>query len=114
MKKLLPISLCFTILGGTLAEIPVGQQTIKVVWQYDTNNLPDVFKLYSSDNIITPPPLWTLEQTIAGTNLSTTITVFPSKKFYYVTASNIWGETGPSNITNTPSVLTNVNPTISK
>lgn len=83
--------------------------TITLLWDYPTNDLGAdlTFKVYSTTNIAVPMTNWQVS-TIVGTTTAAQVTMAPSRRFFFVTASNIWGESGPSNITNTPAPVTNV------
>lgn len=102
MKKLIALLCSVGIL--TIAASPNSPTSIWFVW----NPQPDidVFKLYTCSDITVPVSFWT--NTVTVTTNFIAISVTPSRMFYYVTASNFWGESGPSNITNTPMVMTNI------
>jgi hypothetical protein len=59
--------------------------------------------MYHSLNVTNPLP-WTVITNIVGTSLICPLDVVRGEHYYYVTASNIWGESLPSNISGTPPV----------
>lgn len=61
------------------------------------------YKLYQATSVIGP---WTHVASTANTSL--VVNLAPGQYFFFVTASNFWGESGPSNITNTPTVASNI------
>ena len=101
-----------------LAAIPSGPTSVTLGW--DPEPGIDFFKLYASSNVAAPINTWTLLTNIPGTVVTPTnsypqtnvqVAIEPGAMFFYLTASNLWGETGPSNITNTPPLplATNLN-----
>ena len=80
-----------------------ASKTVSFTWDYDTNSVVDAFKLYTSTNVNAPSTNWTLIGTVSSSiraiNLSN---VAPAQAWYFVTASNMWGESLPSNIVGTP------------
>ena len=57
----------------------------------------DLYKVYQAPKVEGPFVF------IGGTtNTSYYLDLTPGAYFWYVTASNYWGESGPSNVTNTP------------
>lgn len=98
------VILCLLLIAGAvLASVPMVPTSVVLAWDQSTNQ-PDVFKLYCSADMAVPLNLWTNVATVAGTNTCITNVMLPGKMFFYVTASNFWGESGPSNVTNTPVV----------
>ena len=98
--------------------IPTGPTSVTLVWDPELGI--DFFKVYGSTNLIAPLNTWSLLTNIPGSVMTATnsfpstnaqVVIQPGVMFFYLTASNLWGETGPSNITNTPAVpvATNLN-----
>lgn len=110
MTKLLPFLAAFFGAVALITSFAVGtapplKNSVSLSWDYDTNNAPDVFKLYTSTDITTPTTNWTLVATVSGNIHNATISNIPAQQaFYYVTASNWWGESNPSNIAGTPQI----------
>lgn len=84
----------------------VAPAPVHLAW----NAQPDVdaFKVYGTNDISAPLSSWPLLATVPGSVPEAFLPLAPGKMFFYVTASNYWGESLPSNVTNTPSALTNV------
>jgi hypothetical protein len=61
-----------------------------------------MFKLYHSTDPAVPLAQWTPLTNIAGTNLSVTLNIEPGVHCFFLTASNWWGESDPSNVASTP------------
>lgn len=101
MKKLV---LIYTLLGllALRAALPTSQP-ITLSWDYPTNLLSTnlTFKLYHSP-VAVPFTNYSSIADIAGTNLSVTPLVTSGEHYYFVTASNFWGESLPSNLVITP------------
>jgi hypothetical protein len=88
----------------------VGPQPITLAW--NPQPAVDVFVLYSSTNAALPLNQWQPWTNAPGTDPTVTVQMQPGAMFFFVTASNIWGESGPSNVTNTPVApvsITNLN-----
>lgn len=91
-----------------LGAIPTGPTSVTLAW--DPEPGIDVLKIYASTNVSAPVNTWTVLTNIPGvvsnsypaTNVQ--VVIQPGQMFFYITASNLWGETGPSNITNSPVV----------
>lgn len=105
--------LCICIVSAR-AGVASGPTPVTLGWnpqpQLDSNA---VFKLYGSTNVSLPVTQWTYltsapAVTVSGTNSWPTtnlvVTMTPGMFFFYLTASNFWGESGPSNGTSTPAV----------
>lgn len=108
MKKLALLCLaCFCV-----AFIPAGPTPVTLEW--DSKPGVATFKLYSSTDLAIPLANWTLLTNVPGTQTNVTIQMNPGAMWFYLTASNFWGETGPSNITNTPVVPAATNLAIRK
>jgi hypothetical protein len=115
-RLIFALTVSIALAGG--APIPTGPTSLTLAW--DPEPGIDTFKLYASSSLQVPLASWVLLTNVPGTVVSATnsypatnaqIVVLPGSMFYYLTASNLWGETGPSNITNTPPipVATNLN-----
>ena len=78
--------------------------TITLAWDYPTNELSMTltFKLYHSETLTLPAAQWTVLTNIPGTSLQVTVPVTISQHYFYLTASNWWGESDPSNVASTP------------
>ncbi len=99
--------LVLVITATAMAVVLPGtpRDTITLAWDYSSNDA-DVFKLYSSTNIAIPLTNWTLAATTSGTNRFVTVSnIVARQQWFYVTASNWWGETYPSNIAGTVQML---------
>lgn len=94
----------FLLLSGLLATA----QNIRLLWDYtNSTTLPDVFKLYHSIDLALPLTNWSYMTNTSGTNLSLVLQIPPGQHFFYLTASNFWGEGPPSNVASTPPLPTN-------
>jgi hypothetical protein len=78
--------------------------SVILAWNYPTNELSTnlVFKIYASPDSAVPLTNWTLLMTVTGTNLQATVSLNPTNMFFFVTASNLWGESDPSNVVSAP------------
>lgn len=95
------------ILAAGLAVVVPGptpvRNSVSLTWDYDTNNVPDVFKLYTSTNLALPTTNWTLVGSVSGAIQNISITnINQQQQWFFVTASNWWGESDPSNIAGIP------------
>lgn len=107
MKNTLAIIIIFGIFWmAVFAGIsPIGR--IRLDWDYPPNEITTdiVFRVYSSTNITIPITNW-----MVLTNVTTNeahLTISPGRTFFYVTASNFWGESDPSNVVGLPPLPTN-------
>lgn len=80
------------------------RNSVTLAWDYPTNELSTnlLFKVYSHTNITVPLTNWTVLTNVVGTNLNVAIPMNAQQRFFYVTASNYWGESFPSNVAGTP------------
>jgi hypothetical protein len=90
---------------------PLHQVTL--AWDYgnvpensDTNVIwlitdPDTFILRATNNLTAPLP-WPVVTNVSGSNRTVTISMLPGRRFFYLTASNYWGESDASNTAMTP------------
>ena len=92
--------LCFIV------GITAGPITIQLFWNGQPN--VDAYKIYGTNSLSVPQTNWPLLTVVGGTVSNTSLTMQPQQFFFYVTASNFWGESIPSNVANTPSPATNV------
>lgn len=102
-RKLLLLPLLALPVLFLRAAVP-SPQNITFTWVYPTNLTPDdslVFKIYSSASANAPKP-WAVMSTAPSTQRSLVVSVAPSQKYYYIAASNFWGEADPSNVVGTP------------
>ena len=106
MKRLiLPLALVSMLVVTAIAVVLPGQPrtSISLSWDYDTNNLPDVFKIYTSTNLVLPTSNWTLVGAVSGNVRNITISNIAMQQcWFYATASNWWGESSPSSVAGTP------------
>lgn len=106
MKKLLALlALCLCL--AAQAEPP----PITLEWDYSDPVPPDLFTLYVSDSPNTPFGTWRIFMDIPGRDVMTgqtanqvIIHLTPGRYCFYITASNFWGESEPSNVACTPFV----------
>ncbi len=79
-------------------------EPVTLCWEYPAaEQTPDLhFRVYHSTNPDLPLYKWTPLTNTAGTNCSITVPVERGRHFFYITASNWWGESDPSNIASTP------------
>ena len=101
MKTKIAILLAFAAFIG----IAASPQTIRLIWNGQAQ--VDAFKIYGTNDITAPLTNWPLLITVPGNVTQALYIMQPGQTFFYVTASNFWGESGPSNVTNTPTVATN-------
>lgn len=95
VERMATVGLIMILAIAARADIPTTPQPITLAWNYSGGKV-DAFKIYSSTNMAN----WSLLTTT--TNQSVSILATPAACFYFVTASNFWGESGPSNIASTP------------
>ncbi len=90
------------LLLAALTALADVRTNVFLSWFYETNELAGIsFNLYSTTNLSAPN--WVLVTNIdsAGlvpTNLMVQVPVKPGNAFYYMTATNQFGESGPSNM----------------
>lgn len=70
------------------------------VWDYPVEELGTnlTFLLHSTNNLAAPTAVWPVRLTVVGTNTSCSVPMNEGWQFFYVTASNEWGESDPSNV----------------
>lgn len=87
------------------AAVP-SQAWVTFIWEYtNTAATVDCFYVYVSTNVLNPPP-WECVTNAPGSNRTVTVLMKPANYFFYCTASNMWGESGPSNQIGTPAPVT--------
>lgn len=105
MTRLVPILLLLVSIV-TLGVLP-GQlrNSVTLAWDgYPPGELSTnlTFKVYSSTNPAVPLTNWQVFTNVVGTNTSVVIVMQPEQRFFFVTASNLWGESTPSNVAGSP------------
>lgn len=91
------------LLAPTAFPIPgILRSTVTLAWEYPELSTNNTFNLYYSTNLTVSLTNWAMLTNVAGTNLSVTIAVQPVDTFFYVTCSNIIGESPPSNVATQP------------
>jgi len=92
-----------------LAAPPSGR--IELTWDYPTNELSaDLsFRVYSTTNISLALTNWPCLTNFPGTQTSGIIQITPGQQYFVMTASNFWGESSFSNVTNTPVLARTIN-----
>jgi hypothetical protein len=94
----------------SLAAIPNTPQPVTLAWDpYPAASTDMVFKLYHSVDLAIPLSAWQVMTGVAGSSTQVTVNIMPGPHFFFLTASNFWGESDASNIALTPTVprLTN-------
>ena len=84
-----------TLLTVLSVALPLCAADLRLEWDPSAN--ADAYNVYQSTNVAGP---WQCVGTTSGTNYI--LTVEPAAYFFFVTASNFWGESGPSNLASTP------------
>lgn len=104
MKKRI-LSFILFIFAGTLFAGLNGH--IRLLWDYPPDQVTNVnFVVHYSTNLNLILTNWPVVITTYTTNVDFDIN--PGAYFFYVTASNFWGEVSPpSNVVNTPAVPLN-------
>lgn len=104
MRKLFAFSLAVVSVATAIAVVMPGQMrnTITLTWDTYPSNAADVLKVYSSTNLSFSLSNWPLIATVSTTNVSLTISNIVSQQcWFYMTASNWWGESPPSSVVGT-------------
>lgn len=82
-----------TLLLATVQVLAAVKTSARLEWDYPVLELLDVrFNVYHASNVSGP---YTVFTNVATTNVTVAIT--EGAHFYYVTATNDWGESDPSN-----------------
>lgn len=95
-----------TVIAWVLLALPVFGQSVQLAW--DANPASDEVERYYVHQSAQVTGPWTIV-TNSATNAVRVQLTNQGRYFWYVTASNFWGMSGPSNITNTPTVASSVN-----
>lgn len=97
IKKLIYFLLAITA-GISFAAL---NSKVKLIWDYPADQITNVtFNLHYSTNISVPLTNWPTLTNVSTTNVD--LDTQPGAYFFYVTASNFWGESDPSNVASTP------------
>jgi len=100
MKKVLTVA---ASLVAVIAAFAAGPVTIS--WTY-TNTPPEAFKLYTSTNITVPLTNWTLVGSVSGNVHAINLTNIANQQaWFFVTATNYFGERFPTNVVGTAQLL---------
>lgn len=100
MKKLLLLLPLFLLLN-TLFATPNGR--IRLQWDASTETNV-TYNVYAHTNLLLPYTQWAMLTNVAATYVD--LDIIPGRYFFYVTATNFWGESDPSNLVSTPGVAT--------
>ncbi len=88
--------LCFVFVSVSVIAAPV-KNVATLYWDYPTNEVANVsFNVYFSTNISTPSTNWTVITNVPATT-NVVVPIAPGNNFWFVTATNEWGESIPSN-----------------
>ncbi len=99
MKKLPAVVVSLALMTGVLFAPPNGH--IRLLWDYPVD-ADTTFNIHYSTDLAVPMTSWLVLTNVSTTNVDLDIT--PGKMFFYVTATNFWGESDPSNVAHTPGV----------
>ncbi len=80
---------------------PLMAQTGTVTLAWDANPATDQVTKYTVYHAPASTGPWTKVQDVTATTATVT-GLSPGIYFFHVTASNVWGESGPSNVVSTP------------
>lgn len=102
MNKLTSIFLlcCPMLSGAQFNPTPI----VTLHWSYPTNELSTnlLFRVWHSTSVAAPRP-WQNITNVVGTNLQVTINVQTCGfHAFYLSASNFWGDSDPSEVATTP------------
>jgi len=109
MKKMIATISTVWVILLSFGSSPL--QNITFEWQYTDTNIVDAFYIHYSPDLNTPLTNWPVLAVAPATqssytnyvvNTNFTVPILPGAYFFYVTASNFWGESMPSNSTNVP------------
>ncbi len=96
MKRLILVLALFIFLA-----CPLIAQTGTVTLAWDANPATDQVTKYTVYRAPAATGPWTKVQDVTATTATVT-GLSPGIYFFHVTASNVWGESGPSNVVSTP------------
>lgn len=100
MKWLLLLLLALPAMGAP----GVLRTNAMLRWTYPTNELSTnlTFYIYSHTNISVPLTNWPVLTNVVGTNLSVAFPINAQQRWFFMTASNWWAESLPSEVVGTP------------
>lgn len=94
---LVRLLLLILLLAG--AAVAGTNRPVTLLWDYplaeQTTNI--VFVLHATNLLSAPLTNWPIAAVVPGTNTTVTLPSAQGWQFFYVTASNDWGESDPSN-----------------
>lgn len=98
MKVLLALTAVAVLAIAAFAAMPIKvHSTVSLSWDYDPTNSVDAFKLYSSTDPAVPVTSWPLVATVSSNIHNITLSNLSAQQsWFFVTASNLWGEGVPS------------------
>jgi hypothetical protein len=94
-----------SVAADTLPPLPpVPMPKVEFAWEYPSQELSTnlTFRLYCATNIAEPRSNWVFLREVVGTNLQMSVLIEPGHRWFFLTASNLWGESDPSNPCATP------------
>lgn len=101
LKTNLIVAVALLALAFTGAPL---RNTITFTWgPYSPSELNTnlTFRIYSSFDVAVPLTNWALFTNASGvTNI--TVAMTPTNRYFFITASNLWGESSPSAVASTP------------
>jgi hypothetical protein len=109
-KSILALSLVsFCFFGKaqeSLLQTPAAVGLTTLSWNYPTSELNSnlLFKIRGTTNLSLAKTNWPIITNIVGTITNTTVQIPPGAYYFTMTASNLWGETIPSNVEATPAL----------
>lgn len=104
-KILLIVGLAgLAVASVVFAAGPGGPKPVRLAWDY-WDDSAEVFKIYSHTNLEAPLTNWVVLTNVAGTNRECAVIIEAGRRFFVCTASNYWGESGPSDWTGLPAVV---------
>lgn len=110
------------IISAAAAAFGAYRSTVILEWEMTPGQtIPDGFVLHATNDLSAPLTNWPVYTTYVSTNVwsisnqvyqspvtnRATLPVTPGNQFFYLTASNIWGESPPSGVAGLPSTPTN-------
>ena len=80
-------------------------EVVTLAWDYPSAEVTNIaaFKVYQSEDVSRPLREWPLLTNVSGA-LQVSFLLEPGRHFFFVTASNFWGESDPSNVASTPAL----------
>ena len=101
MKRLM---ILFFLMSGLMFVAPVCGQTATVTLAWDANDPSEQVTKYSVYQATVANGPWAKVAEVSETT-ATVAGLTPGVYYFHVTATNIWQESGPSNIVNTPALV---------